>query len=126
MGAMIGIDTMILLGAIIWILGEHMQQREGEAAAETLHTPAMRRTVFGLNISVAALVIWLHLIGTVTGITRATFAPNETYVPPEWIASYGPIVFAVTGTFALIFFGKLLDHLWPLAWRYFWVSPDRA
>ncbi len=126
MGAMIGIDSMILLGAIIWILSEHLQAREGEAASEILHTRQVRRIVLGLNVSVAALVLWLHAVGLATGVTRATFAPNETYVPPAWITAYSGVGMAVTGTFALVFFVLLLMKLWPPAFRYFWVAPERG
>lgn len=122
MGATIGIDTMVLIGAIIWILGEHMQAREGESAATVLHTPAMRRIVIGLNLAVAALVGWLHVSGTVTGVTRAAFAPGEVYVPPAWLATWNGILFAATGFIALLFFVALLAKLWPLAFRYWWVT----
>ncbi len=126
MGAMIGIDTMILVGAIIWILGEHLQVREGPDGAVSLHTRAMRRIVTGLNLSVGALVIWLHVVGVTVGVTRAAHAPGETYVPPGWITAWSGIGFAVTGALALVFFVALLLKLWPPAFRYFWVSPERA
>jgi len=126
MGAMIGIDTMILLGAAIWILAEHLQAREGEGASAVLHSPGMRRIVIGLNLSVAALVLWLHVIGVATGVTRATFAPGETYVPPAWVAASSGIGFAAFGSLALLFFILLLVKLWPVAFRYWWVAPKRA
>ena len=126
MGATIGIDTMILLGAIIWILGEHLQAREGELASTVLHTPSMKRVVVGLNLGVAALVLWLHVSGVITGVTRAGFAPGETYVPPAWLAAWNGIVFAATGVVALVFFVLLLARLIPIAFRYWWVAPDRA
>jgi nitric oxide reductase subunit B len=126
MGATIGIDTMVLLGAIIWILGEHMRAREGEAASEALHTVSMRRIILGLNIGVAALVGWLHVSGVITGVTRAAFAPGETYVPPAWLAAWNGILFAATGTLALVFFVALLVRLWPAAFRYWWVSAERT
>ncbi len=126
MAAMIGIDTMILLGAIIWIVGEHLQAREGPDATEALHTKAMRRTVIGLNLAVAALVTWLHVLGVVVGVTRATYAPNETYIPPEWVSAYGGIGFAITGGIALIYFVVLLRKLEGPAFRYFWVAAERG
>ena len=126
MGAMIGIDTMILLGALIWILSEHLRAREGESAWKTLHTSAIRRTVVGLNLSVAALVIWLHVVGVAVGVTRAAYAPGEAYVPPEWVSAYSGIGFAVTGMLVLIYFGQLLNQLFPPAFRYFWVARERA
>jgi nitric oxide reductase subunit B len=126
MGAMIGIDTMILVGAIIWILSEHLQAREGPDGADTLHTAAVRRTVIGLNYSVAALVLWLHVVGVAVGVTRAAHAPGETYVPPGWVTAWSGIGFALTGTLALVFFVMLLVKLWPPAFRYFWVAAERS
>ncbi len=126
MGATIGIDTMILLGAIIWILGEHLRAREGEDASEVLHDKGMRRTVVGLNLGVGALVLWLHVSGTITGVTRATFAPGEAYIPPGWLAAWNGILFSATGFVALVFFVLLLARLGPVAFRYWWVSPERA
>lgn len=126
MGATIGIDSMVLIGAIIWILGEHMRAREGEYSSTVLHTPAMRHIVVGLNLSVAALVGWLHFSGVVTGVTRAAFAPGEVYVPPAWLASWNGILFAATGFVALVFFVALLAKLMPIAFRYWWVAERSA
>jgi len=126
MGATIGIDTMVLIGALIWILGEHLQDREGGRAAEVLHTRAMRHIVIGLNVGVAALVGWLHVSGLVTGISRAAFAPNEVYVPPTWLAASNGIIFAATGFVALVFFVALLAKMMPVAFRYWSVSARSA
>lgn len=126
MGATIGIDTMVLIGAIVWILGEHLAAREGEAAAGILHTTAMRRIVVGLNLAVAALVGWLHVSGAITGVSRAGFAPGEVYVPPAWLPMWNGILFAATGLVALLFFVALLWQLAPVAFRYWWVSETRA
>lgn len=117
MGATIGIDTMILLGACIWIIGEHLCAIGGEGSDEPLHCEAMRWTVIGLNLSVAALVLWLHVAGVVTGVTRMGFAPGETYVPPAWLGATSGPVFAATGALAVAFFGLLLFTLMPLAFR---------
>lgn len=126
MGATIGIDTMVLLGAIIWILSEHAKAREGQAGSEVLHTLGMRRIMVGLNLSVAALVGWLHVSGTITGVTRIGFAPGEVYVPPAWMAAWDGIVFAGTGFVALLFFAALLSKLFPPAFRYWWVTERRV
>jgi heme/copper-type cytochrome/quinol oxidase subunit 1 len=126
MGATIGIDTMVLLGALIWILGEHLRAREGEAASEVLHTPGMKRTVIGLNLGVAALVLWLHVSGLATGVTRLGFAPGEPYVAPAWLARWNGVLFASTGAVALVFFVALLLRLYPVAFRYWWVSEERG
>jgi hypothetical protein len=86
----------------------------------------MRAIVVGLNISVAALVGWLHVSGAITGISRAGFAPGEIYVGPAWLAAWNGILFAATGFFALLFFTALLARLIPIAFRYWWVAPERA
>jgi len=126
MGATIGIDTMILLGAIIWILGEHLQAREGELASSVLHTTRMKRIVVGLNLGVGALVLWLHVSGVITGVSRAGFAPGETYVPPTWLAAWNGVLFAATGAVGLVFFVLLLARLIPIAFRYWWVAAEKA
>jgi hypothetical protein len=123
MGATIGIDTMILLGAVIWILSEHLQAREGELASAVLHTAGVKGIVVGLNLSVAALVLWLHVSGVITGVTRAGFSPGETYVPPTWLANWNGVLFTATGMVALLFFVLLLARLVPVAFRYWWVAP---
>ena len=74
----------------------------------------------------AALVLWLHVSGVITGVTRAGFAPGETYVPPTWLAAWNGIVFAATGVVAMVFFVMLLARLIPIAFRYWWVAPERA
>ena len=117
MGATIGIDTMILLGACVWIIGEHLCAMSGVGADEPLHCNAMRRTVIGLNLSVAALVLWLHVAGVVTGVTRLAFAPGETYVPPAWLGATSGPLFAVTGALTAAFFARLLVTLLPLVFR---------
>jgi hypothetical protein len=79
--------------------------------------------VVGLNLSVAALVLWLHVSGVITGVTRAGFSPGETYVPPTWLANWNGVLFTATGMVALLFFVLLLARLVPVAFRYWWVAP---
>jgi nitric oxide reductase subunit B len=126
MGATIGIDTMILVGAAIWVLAEYLRARDGSAAGDVLHGRDMRVAIVGLNVSVAALVIWLHVSGLTTAITRAAFAPGETYVPPGWLTAWSGVVFAATGALALAFFGRVLDRMIPLAFRRFPVGGVRG
>jgi len=125
MGATIGIDTMVLLGAIIWIIGEHLRAREGEAASEVLHTRGMRLTIVGLNLAVVALVGWLHVSGAVTGVTRLGLAPNEAYLAPAWLAVWNGVLFAATGALVLLFFTLLLARLVPTAFRHWDVGGSR-
>ena len=119
MGATIGIDTMILLGAVIWIVGEYLRAREDETASDPLHCARMRWSVVGLNVGVALLVVWLHVAGVVTGITRMRLAPAEAYLPPAWLGASSGLVFALTGAIAFLFFSSVLTTLFPLAFRSF-------
>jgi heme/copper-type cytochrome/quinol oxidase subunit 1 len=119
MGATIGIDTMILLGAVIWIVGEYLRGREGEDASNPLHCARMRWSVIGLNVGVALLVGWLHLAGVVTGLTRMRLAPSEVYVPPAWLGASSGIMFSATGTLAFVFFSSILVTLIPCSFRSF-------
>jgi nitric oxide reductase subunit B len=119
MGATIGIDTMILMGALVWILEGILHTRGDTDAKEILHCGHTRRMVIGLNVAVGLFVGWLHVSGLVTGLTRSRFAPGETYVPPSWLAASNGIVFAATGLLVLVFFAALLWILLPLAFRRF-------
>lgn len=125
MGATIGIDTMVLLGAVIWIIGEHLRASEGETASEVLHTPGVRLTVIGLNLAVVALVGWLHVSGAVTGVTRLGLAPDEPYLAPAWLAAWNGVIFASTGALVLLFFSLLLARLVPTAFRHWGVGRTR-
>lgn len=40
-----------------------------DPTSSVLHTQAMQRIVVGLNLGVAALTLWLHLSGVITGVT---------------------------------------------------------
>ena len=82
----------------------------------------MRWSVIGLNVGVALLVLWLHVAGIVTGVTRMQLAPGETYVPPIWLGASSGIMFAITGTVVFAFFLLVLMTLTPLAFRYFWAQ----
>ncbi len=115
MGATIGIDTMILLGALFWIL-----PRIAGDTNTLVDTRGMQMAIVGLNVAVAALVLWLHISGLTTGITRAAFAPGEAYVQPAWLSASNGIAFAVTGSLSIVFFTILLAALIPAAFR----SPD--
>lgn len=117
MGATIGIDTMILLGAVIWLIGEYLAGNEGPSAVETLHCSKTRWSLVGVNVGVALLVLWLHIAGVTTGITRMSLAPGETYIPPAWLGASSGIVFALTGGIAVVFFALVLVTLIPLAFR---------
>ena len=116
MGATIGIDSMILLGALFWILGEFLSRSDGQEA-RVLDSVQMRRLLIGLNVSVAALVAWLHVAGLVTGVTRMGFAPGEPYIPPAWLGASSGLVFTLTGAAAVVFFTLILRVLLPASFR---------
>lgn len=111
MGATIGIDTMILLGALLWVLPQVAGRGEPAAAV------SIRRAIIGVNVGIAALVLWLHVSGLVTALTRVRLAPDAAYVPPAWLVSSNGIVFAAAGALAAAFFAGLLARLLPAAFR---------
>ncbi len=123
MGATIGIDTMILLGGVFWILDEFLRARGGPAAA--IDARQMRRVLIGVNVGVAALVVWLHVSGLVTGVTRMQLAPGEPYVPPAWLGAWNGIAFSVTGTVALVFFALVLRVTLPAVFGRFSLPFER-
>ena len=77
----------------------------------------VRRIAIGLNVAVAFFVVWLHVSGLVTGLTRMRFAPGEMYVPPTWLTASNGIMLAGSGALVLVFFVALLWTLMPLAFR---------
>ena len=89
MGTELGIDTMILLGAIAFLMREISPQPE--AVGRRLDQPAMRRHLVFFNLSMAIFVGWLVLSGTVHGIHRYNGLPS-----PAWLAWDG-FVFPVMG-----------------------------
>jgi len=119
MGAMIGIDTMLLLGALFWILSEYMDQVDGGEAGERLRTRGARRQVIAFNVAALVLVIWLHVSGITTALTRIRLAPGEAYIPPGWLAQWNGIAFTVTGVIAAGTLLDLVSRLGPAAFRPF-------
>jgi nitric oxide reductase subunit B len=122
MGTTIGIDTMILLGALFWILRERLVTQG--VSPEVLDSPRMRRILILLNVAVAGLVVWLHVSGLVTSVTRMVLAPGEPYVAPAWLGASSGIVFSLTGGAALICFALVLAILLPVGFGRF-VQPLR-
>jgi hypothetical protein len=125
MGATIGIDTMILLGALFFFLGGFGKARDPNAAAR-LNTVAMQRMIVGLNVSVAALVGWLHVSGFTTAITRMAHAPGEPYISPAWLGEWNGILFTVTGGAVILFFAAILHTLLPVSFNRLQQSPRSA
>ncbi len=125
MGATIGIDSMVLLAAAFWLLKEFMEARDG-AAPKFFASPSTRRRIIGLNVGVGALVVWLHVSGLTTGLTRMRFAPAEAYIPPAWLGAINGIMFAVTGFIALGFFDEVHKVLRRRAFGRFELPVERG
>lgn len=86
MGTEIGIDTMVLLGGLAWLLFD----LRGQSA--TPNALAVRRWGIALNVSAALLVSWLHVAGTLVGVNRYLRRPT-----PEWLETVSPFAFAAIG-----------------------------
>ena len=109
MAGMLGIDTMLLLGVLTALLGERLVRARGEGADAVLNTPRLRTIVIGANVSAAAFIGWLHLVGVATGVGRYLTPRNENWFQqrPEWLTELAPLVLAGTGlaTFAFLIAG---------------------
>jgi len=89
MGTELGIDTMILLGAIAYLLRE-LNPEAGVATARLDH-PVMRWHLVFFNVSMAVFVGWLAISGTAHGIRRYNGLPS-----PDWVA-WERFLFPITG-----------------------------
>ena len=96
MGAEIGIDSMVLFGALVFFL----PQTAG---------PGLVLNLRALNWSAGALVVWLTTIGVANGWTR-----YHGDVPPQWVTG-GFWVFPVLGSaVALSVLGLIVRYGVPL------------
>ena len=89
MGTELGIDTMILFGAVTFLLGDLYQG--SPSITRQLNAPATRRTTIVLNTAIAVLVGWLSVAGLSHGISRYYGEAS-----PEWVA-WGPYIFPIAG-----------------------------
>ncbi len=101
MGTEIGIDSMILLAALSWIL-----------AGRTRESRWLKPIGIGFNVSAAALVAWLTVAGCVVGFTRYQRLPA-----PEWLTASNPIVFSLTGIATAVFLALLTAIMLREAFR---------
>lgn len=81
MGTELGIDTMVLFGAVAFLLRDLGQT--SRLASERLDRPAMRSHLLVLNIAMAVLVAWLTVSGLVHGVYRFNGEPSPTWVGYE-------------------------------------------
>lgn len=89
MGTELGIDSMILFGAIAFLLADLAPTRQ--RAAECLDRKGMRRHLALLNLAMAVLVLWLTASGLAHGISRFHGEPS-----PDWV-TWEQWLFPVTG-----------------------------
>ena len=101
MGAAIGIDGMVLFAAICWMIPEVVARHGGDASIFT--SARMGRWVVGLNVSLACLIGWLTIAGTIIGVRR-----YDGLAAPEWLNASNPYVLAVLGVATAWFLAHLI------------------
>ena len=106
MGAELGIDGMVLFGVVTYLV--MTLYPEAGAVRERINGQAMRGVIVMLNLSAAALVSWLMVSGTATGLLRYYQRP----VPP-WLSS-GHWVFVIAGFLLAVSLIALLSRWVPL------------
>lgn len=123
MGTEIGIDSMVLFAAISWMLGEVIARRG--CKIDVLSTARMRWVCIALNVFAALLILWLHVSGSIVGLTRYQHLP-----PPEWLRITSPYLFAVTGLGTALCIAILIGSWLRLAFRkpgsVMPIEPDRV
>ncbi|MEM7205226.1 MAG: cbb3-type cytochrome c oxidase subunit I [Planctomycetota bacterium] len=101
MGAELGIDSMVLFGCVAFLLREvHPGATHVRAI---LGGGVMRGHLAVLNLSMAALVLWLTVAGLAHGIYR-----YRGLASPEWVG-LGAVVFPLAGS---VLAGALLFLVW--------------
>ena len=106
MGTEIGIDSVVLFGALTWFLYEQRPQARAWLAGRVV-----RWNVRILNVAAAGLVIWLFAVGVAVGITR-----YRGEVPPAWVTGGWWLFPVLGGTFALALLA-LVGRWAPLVFR---------
>ena len=90
MGTELGIDTLVLFGALTYLLSQ-VGGNQSKITAR-LNGPHVRRQNFILNFAMVVLVAWLHIAGTFQGVTRYY---GESL--PLWVAHGTTYLFPVFG-----------------------------
>jgi nitric oxide reductase subunit B len=111
MGAEIGIDSMVLFGALVWFLHDQRPR-----SRRMLTSSVVRWNIRVLNVAAAALVTWLFAVGSVNGWTRFHGEP-----PPAWVTGGWWLFPVLGGTFAVALLA-LVARWAPLAFG----RPDAA
>jgi nitric oxide reductase subunit B len=101
MGTEIGIDTMALLAALTWLIED--RRRRKPDAASIRRDQVTRRWAIALNLSVASLIIWLHIAGIAEGVARYVGNPTS-----DAIKTMNPHLFATAGFATAICFIAVL------------------
>jgi nitric oxide reductase subunit B len=89
MGTEIGIDTMVLFGAVTFLIGD--LYRRCPTVMSQLDCRRIRGAMHVLNAAAASLVGWLTVSGTAHGLARYRGEPS-----PEWVA-YRTVLFPLLG-----------------------------
>ena len=106
MGAELGIDSMVLFAVVTYLV--LTLYPEVATVRERINGPSMRSVIATLNLSAAALVSWLMVSGTATGLLRYYQRP----VPP-WLTG-GRWVFVIAGFLVAGSLMTLLSRWVPL------------
>ena len=107
MGTTIGIDTLVLLGAACWLIGE----AGGEAVRPKLDCGLQRMSIIWVSSLLAILVIWLTAAGTVHGSYRYLgLATPQWVVTSRWVL---PVCGGLMGAWLLLIALRLLRLLAP-------------
>jgi nitric oxide reductase subunit B len=116
MGTMIGIDTMAILGATAFLLGEVLDRKGIDGDHCIRRSLSLRRLIIVLNVGVAAMIVWLHVVGVVDGVERYLAEPSTRAAAyrPLWLQSSTPLVLLATGTLSFVLFAELLRRWLPL------------
>jgi nitric oxide reductase subunit B len=108
MGTMIGIDSLALIAALVWICSAVPGEYE-RGAITKINGAGFRRAILGTNWGAGLLVGWLTLSGVINGVYRYGSDPTTPSKAwqPEWLAMlHGPL-FAVSGILLFVALGSV-------------------
>ncbi len=116
MGTMIGIDTMAIMGAFAYLLADFLKGCGGSGLVDLRRSISLRRVLIFLNVAVAGMVGWLHVVGVVDGAHRYMARAGTPFADyrPEWLSAWTAPVLLVTGTCTFVLFLAVLHRWLPL------------